>query len=67
MFFKFDSAAIIIDEMEVYRGWLDKREEHVNYALLFTEYSRYNFFKNNYEEVGNLRVINFPPYSIKHI
>ena len=54
MFFKFDKAGLIIGEIEVLRGLIEQCEHKVNYALLFTEYSNYNFLKNNFEEVSNV-------------
>lgn len=52
MYFKFDSAAVVIEEIEVIRVRLEQYKR-INYASLFTEYSRYNFLKNNYDEVGD--------------
>lgn len=53
MYFKFGSAGVIIEEIEVIRVRLEQCKQQMNYASLFTEYSRYNFLKNNYDEVGN--------------
>lgn len=59
MYFKFDSAASTCDEiirlmskLEEYEEELEACGDYINYALLYTEFSRYNFFKNNYEEVS---------------
>ena len=52
MFFKFHNAAVIMEEIELLRVKLEQCKQKVNYASLFTEYSRYNFLKHDYEEVG---------------
>ena len=56
MFYKFDDAAPIMEEIEILRMRLQLCHTSVNYALLFNEYSRYNYLKNNYKEVGTTRI-----------
>lgn len=56
MFYKFDRAAKIFEELNTLCRTLDKFEVEKNYALLFTEFSRYCFHKNNYAEVCFSRV-----------
>lgn len=51
MFFKFDKAAKIFEELNTLCQTLDKFGVEKNYALLFTEFSRFCFHKNNYAEV----------------
>lgn len=52
MYFKFDDAEALINEIMSLILDLKKYDEYQNYALLYTEFSRYNFFKNDYEEVS---------------
>lgn len=56
-FFKFEFAESVYDEItklklkiEECDKKIEKYEKCTNYALLYTEFSRYNYFKNQYEE-----------------
>lgn len=51
MYFKFDAAAQIFTEIITIKVALEQRGEYLDYTILYTEFSKYSFLKNNYEEV----------------
>ena len=52
MFFKFNDASEIFNEITNLMSLLEERGESPNYILLYTEFSKYSFLKSNYEEVS---------------
>ncbi len=57
MYFKFEDAGRMMDKIFSLLNQLKKNGVDENRALLYTEFSRFSYFRNNYENVSELKEI----------